>query len=796
MSSKSGGATVSTYYVGLQYVLCAGPIDNVTQIYVGEKNAWRGVGEDQDQITLNKPELFGGNSREGGITGKVDLAFGTVAQAVNTYIQNKLRRGADTPKFIGVAQAIARHVYVGTNYYLKPWYFRASRVHVRKLGLTQWQDALAEVPVSTTLTANSIVSLTFVTTTAYLKLQNVNDLHPGMSITVAGASYASYNGTFTIVSVNYDTDVLTYTMGSEPAGNSTVVDVTVVYSFKGLINAVHIVRDCLTDPYWGFGFNENTIDETTFAAAAQTCYDEELGFGFLWENGKLSDFILDVLRHVQGSLYVNRATGKFELKLTRYIEDSTGLLELNDTNTSEVTDFNRKSLDDLINLVTVKFINNGSANDDAYPIGDGSLLQRQGAIVDKSITYAGVTCLEMAQKLAARDLQQLSLPVYSCTIKVNRDAEDLYPGSAFILNRPDIIDFPIIMRVVTMQLGTIDKGEITIEAIQDMFHAATLVYSVTESSNWSDPISEPIAVEHKIVNEMPYYLVALNKGDAFAQAVSTSSSYIAVGAVAPVSTAYSAGLYTGPADNDLTRHGKIDFCFGASLGNTLTKTSTSVTLADVTDLELLSVDKFVQIGDELVKVTAIDDVTEVLTIERGVLDTVPVAHSIGERIYGWQNFFGTDQVEYAISETTYVSLTTVTPKGELPIYDADVSITYDGRLHMPYPPGDLKLDGSYWPASHATGALTFTWAHRNRLQQTAGLINYYTTSITTEPSVTYSWELIRTDTLAVLDSGTGLTADTLTTSVLVYTGEVKFSIWSVRDGFTSFQTVEHIFDLT
>jgi hypothetical protein len=796
MSKGSQSVTVSTYYAGLVFLLAHGPIDKVHRVIVSEKIAWTGEAEDGEEFYINKPDLFGGLEREGGIRGYIELHFGTVAQSVIAYIRNNLRGGADTPKFTGVALAVARRMYLGTNYYLKPWWFVASRIHVRKHGLSQWQDALAEVPVSTTLTKNSIKSLTHEGTTATLTLYNFVDMRVGLSITVAGASYADYNGTFTITSIDTERQRVSYTMSGTPAGNSTVTNLSVAYTTEDLINGVHVIRDCLTDGSWGLGIAEYLINEATFLAAAQTVYDEGLGFAWLWESEQsITNLIDEVLAHIQGSLYVNRVTGEFELKLTRFVSDTTGLITINQSNSSEVTDFKRKSLDELVNQVTVKYLSNTTLKDDSFSVTDSSLVQRQGGIVSKTITYSGVANLSMAERLAVRDLQQLSTPVYTCTIKCDRTAEELNEGDPFIFYRPDLIDVELIMRVMKINLGTIDKGEITIEAAQDMFHAPTVVYNTDSDTGWEDPIAWPEAVVYKLLVESPYYEVAIRKGDTFAQDVATDISYIGVAAVSPQDTAYSAGLWTGPAAStaNLTRYGIVDFCFSATLSAGATRTATTLSIENVVDSELLTVNSLIQVGDELMQVTAFTDTS--ITVVRGVLDTVPIEHSSAERVWGIGNYSATDDIGYAIGETTYLSLTTLTPKGELDLATADISITHVGRMHLPYPPGNFKINTLYWPTTVASGDIDFAWAHRNRFLQTAGLIGYYTGDVTTEPGVTYSYRLTKTSDDSVIHTADGVTGNTVTLAV-AYVGEVRFRLWSVNANGDSFTEINHIFTTT
>ena len=113
-------------------------------------------------------------------------------------------------------------------------------------------------------------------------------------------------------------------------------------------------------------------------------------------------------------------------------------------------------------------------------------------------------------------------------------------------------------------------------------------------------------------------------------------------------------------------------------------------------------------------------------------------------------------------------------------------------MHLPYPPADVKLNTAYWPTTVALANLTLTWATRNRIQQTAGLIGFYAGSITTEVGVTYSGELRKTSDDSLLDSFTDISTTTYTFTT-AYIGEVYFKLWSVRDGLDSWQAVTHTF---
>jgi len=86
---------------------------------------------------------FGGEKREGGVSGTIDVEMGYPAQLPNAYLQTQL--GSDVPAFRGVASLVFNQTYMGNNPYLKPWKFRAQRIQVTSNGEGQWYSAKASI---------------------------------------------------------------------------------------------------------------------------------------------------------------------------------------------------------------------------------------------------------------------------------------------------------------------------------------------------------------------------------------------------------------------------------------------------------------------------------------------------------------------------------------------------------------------------------------------------------------------------------------------------------------------------
>lgn len=146
MGGSSKKVTVGyKYYLGMHMILCHGPVDRILRIRVDGKNAWLGD-RNSGSIYVNKPDLFGGESREGGIQGTVDFEPGGPAQGQNSYLVSKL--GSMVPAYRGVVGVVLRQVYIGLNPYLKKWAFRVQRIHLRQNGVAQWYYPKAEIKVA------------------------------------------------------------------------------------------------------------------------------------------------------------------------------------------------------------------------------------------------------------------------------------------------------------------------------------------------------------------------------------------------------------------------------------------------------------------------------------------------------------------------------------------------------------------------------------------------------------------------------------------------------------------------
>lgn len=85
---KSSKTKVGYHYRPAYHVgLCRGVLDAFLEFRAADKTAWAGSLEQSGRIYINRPQLFGGESDQGGIVGPVDVMFGEPGQQPNAYLR-------------------------------------------------------------------------------------------------------------------------------------------------------------------------------------------------------------------------------------------------------------------------------------------------------------------------------------------------------------------------------------------------------------------------------------------------------------------------------------------------------------------------------------------------------------------------------------------------------------------------------------------------------------------------------------------------------------------------------------
>lgn len=151
MGGKSKKVTVGYWYKLLaHWGLGVGPIDAFLEWRGGDKTAWQGEMTSPGTITINKPNLWGGEKDQGGIVSDVDVLFGDADQAPNAYLLANL--GNQVPAWRGLSTL----VFKGGKYGALNPYPQASSFKIRRIkrgwfdGATEcWYPATAAIKLAT-----------------------------------------------------------------------------------------------------------------------------------------------------------------------------------------------------------------------------------------------------------------------------------------------------------------------------------------------------------------------------------------------------------------------------------------------------------------------------------------------------------------------------------------------------------------------------------------------------------------------------------------------------------------------
>lgn len=686
------------YKMGLHLVL-GYPVDRLEHFKVDDREAWSGTAS-SGQINVDKPELFGGKSREGGVGGTIDILDGNASQPKNDYLLAQL--GSLIPAYRGVFSLVFRRFYIGNNPYLKKMAFRVRRVATKTDGSAQWYSSKA----------------------------NIND---------------------------------------------------------GDLNPAHIIRECLTDSEWGMDYPASIIDDASFTAAADTLYAEDFGLSMLWnQQESIEQFVQRILDHIDGMLRENPATGDIGLYLIRDDYTPANLPLFDESNTLSVESYERRAWGETVNEVTVVYHDRATDKDVPITVQDIGNIQIQGAVVGETRQYPGIPNATLGARVGARDLRALSSPLSKLEIIVNRQAWSRRRGDPFRFSWAKYGLVEVIYRVTSIDDGDLVNGRIKITALEDVWGMPTSTYVAPQPSNWVSPNNAPAPAPYQQLVEASYWDVQQNVSQADIAQLDPDFGFVQALAVQPSGDAfhYQMMARVGAADYEEVAIGV--FCPTAELDGALDiaeggLTDAVINVRNPVDLEDVEVNTFAYLGAEMIAIRAVDTVANTITVDRGVLDTVPTTHADGTTILFADTNQGQDPTERVDAESVDVKLLPVTGLGALDESGATaMNLVMDNRYQRPYPPGNVRANGTAYP-DPLVGFLTLTWSHRDRTQQTAYLNDQTEGNIGPEPGTTYNLRIYDEIDDLVVDE-TGLTVTTYDFTTETATPLMNYIIDTVAGG--------------
>lgn len=801
------------------------------------------------RIRIDAPELFGGETREGGIVGDIDVLMGAPNQGPNDYLT--AQQGADVPAYRGLCSLVLRQVYLGINPYLKPWAIRVTRVLAGEAGAQQWypekaaivpEASISDAAIYIALDTSGSMSGTRMAAQkagvaalireigASVDPDRPNDIrivlwneavaggiehrdvtaddYSTLNTWLLALPIASFGGTRfdtafaeaagffagsgskrriaifvtdgfpepassvdaaeAMIATLPPTDIFGFNIALSDTSWTARIDNTLVdgvpiippgdaqalvASLRGAfgsgpdMNPAHIIRECLTNRDWGLGYPAVEIGES-FTTAADTLYAESFGLSLIWQqDSSLEEFIASVLDHIDATLFIDRRTGLWELKLIRADYTAATLPLFDETNVVDWGRLGRRAPTDLLNSVTVRFTDASTDETGAVSVTDTARVQAMGEVVATTLDYPGIRHQSLALRVAERDLRALSAPLLSGEIVVNREGSNLGPGDVIRLRSERLGLDDVVMRLTEIGQGDGRDNGIRLKIAEDVFALGATAVAGGTLPHRPGITTPPRALAHRMVEEAPYWLLVRELGHSDADrllAEDPDAGALVAAGERPSADALAAQLWIDPGTGP-ELEGVVAFAPTAILDADLSDNPEDRTLA-VTgwrDVTGVGIGTLASIDGELVRIDGITQAT--ITVGRGCLDTVPRAHAAGTPIVFFDESARITETSWAAGETLAMRLLPETGRGTLAYALApEDTVTLNRRAIRPLPPGRVQGNGSNVPDAGAliAGDLALTWAHRDRLTQTSPvIIDHTAASIGPEPGVSYVIEV-------------------------------------------------------
>lgn len=572
---------------------------------------------------------------------------------------------------------------------------------------------------------------------------------------------------------------------------------------SGDMNPIHKIREILTDDA-AMGEPESDINDVNFMKAADRIWGEGLGISWAIDEKSCIEAIEELCYHIEAGVRVNRQTGLYETILFRddwFAED-----EIHDISESKIKDLSLEIMnsDDIVNQLNVTYYDRQRIKNSTFSVYENGSILTMGHANAESVDFPYFMHMRNAEIVANWKLKQFSTPAWSGSFTTGWKEARKW-------NRYDLIRLPwsskwngtILARIMKINLGNGTNNTVTIDFEEVIPYSGEMNTSIVVDTP-IDAGSQPPQPSINAVFEAPYYLTVLRAGQTNADLELSNNpdiGYVAAIAAKPQNNSLNALLYTDGGVGEFEQVSRLDYCDILQLDQPINETASAfVVTGSLT--QTANSNNLILLNGELMGFAAFDDATKVLTVKRGVLDTVPRKHGSGSLFVFDLPDVAFDSTQYAQSEIVEAQVLTTTPSGIEDLAVTGIPIEIQARAIRPYPPANVKINGEYYPTEVETD-LVITWVDRNRTQQTGGVaLGYFESGVTLESGVTYQLILIERDVNEVELRTQNLSVGTLNTYTFsasamdANTRSIEVILKSLRDGYECYQPFNHTVELS
>ncbi|AJQ26930.1 phage tail protein [Pelosinus fermentans] len=533
-------------------------------------------------------------------------------------------------------------------------------------------------------------------------------------------------------------------IGKQASIPTTWVDVQWIPNRLGLggigdndANPAEVIYEMHVNNEWGLGKSPELLDVNSLKAIGAVLKTEGLGITVkITSKTEVKTLIDNICEHLDMVRYADPMTGKLTFKLIRddYAIDNLSMID--ETMCSSI-DFTRVVWSSSAGEIVAKYSDSSSLyNTSTVMENDPAIIEaNNGDRNSQDIDFTYFTTAKNAAWAANRELKQQGFPLASVKLVCNRKAAAYRPGDVFKLNWKPYGISNLIMRVSDIDLGDFITGEITLEAIEDVFGVGKTTYGSNDTTSWTKPPTYPTGVQHFRYFEAPWELLQ------------SKESYVYAAAVLPDSLTEKWNLWRYKDSSWLKTNGMTKWTPAGQLVGTLAEEGEVedvvgfevINLGGMLDLARRSTESGIQLARNGSRIIMIDNEImgwgtisqlangnfKISNIIRATYDTVPAVHTPGSIVYFLDyGYYGNVTTGGPVCAAGYTvneqyNITTATAYKEEAFNSArNTRLVTVRRSERPAPPGRIRMT-SHLQASvprliKAAGDVTISWAVRNK----------------------------------------------------------------------------------
>lgn len=679
--------------------------------------------EHGDQLTIDCPELFGGDDLgSGGVRATMTLFSGTDTQAASPYLSSN-----------HVASAAPSGGSSGTGY--------ATGDILTISGGTFVTACLVLVTGTSSGAVTSVAVLDpgFYTAFPSNPASTTGSSGSGCTIVLTpGSGFQSVDG----VTPRYlRTCYIAPSVDPFYLGNSTQIkpwafEVRRIPNPLGLAdplvneldcNPCNVLVEILTNEEWGLAEDIGDVDTATFSTHAATLKAEGNGFSLLLDRPVQASALLRLVEEqIDGVVFFDQLTGKWSMNLVRDDYDINTIPLLSASNILELESYARGAWEDTTNQVAVKFTDRKDSYKETSALAQdqANINVMQGRVVSAEPNYPGIKDRTLANSLAWRDLSGLSYPLAKAVVICDRSVYDAQPGTIYAwtyeIGGESFVRMP--MRVSEIDYGQLEDGRIRLTLVEDVFQTSAGSFSDPGDTNWQPPSDDLEPFDFQVAFEAPrgftlrdplgggvnqdrLWAAARRKGPEVGfEIVERHAVGSPTGGYTVAGTVYGLAL-VGRLQSALGRGSAVPLTSAVIVPGPDSQTSLEAAFNDVADPQDIGTNlvNLIRVGDEFMLVSSAQTTganVQLNGIYRGALDSVQGSHSAGTPVYLLFVAGGLSSSVVPAGNNVDVKLIPFSRTGQLPDAEATaISFAMENRVRRPYPPSRISLDGTAWAST-------------------------------------------------------------------------------------------------